>query len=99
MLRVGIAGLGVTARQVAPAVARFPGVELAAVADVRPEAVDEFRQRFDVRAFASAEEMCVSRDVDVVWIATPNPLHARHAVAAAENGKHIISEKPMAASL
>ena len=35
-------------------------------------------------------------DIDIVYVVTPNGLHAEHAVAAAKAGKHIISEKPMA---
>lgn len=43
--------------------------------------------------------MCESGEVDAVWIATPNTFHAEHTVLAAENGKHIIVEKPMAVTL
>jgi len=35
-------------------------------------------------------------DVDIIYIVTPNGLHAKHAIAAAEAGKHVIVEKPMA---
>ncbi len=35
-------------------------------------------------------------DIDIVYVVTPNGLHAEHAIAAAKTGKHIISEKPMA---
>ena len=37
--------------------------------------------------------------VEVVYIATPHQFHAPHAVLAAEHGKHIILEKPMALTL
>jgi phthalate 4,5-cis-dihydrodiol dehydrogenase len=43
--------------------------------------------------------MCASPNVDVVYIATPNQLHAEHAIAAAKHQKHVIVEKPMALSL
>ncbi len=35
-------------------------------------------------------------DIDIVYVVTPNGLHAEHAIAAAKAGKHVISEKPMA---
>ena len=98
VLRVGMAGLGAGARQVLPSFKRVPGVQLTAVADIREKALDEFRAR-GVKAFDSVEAMCKSRDVDAVWIATPNVLHMEHAVTAAEHGKHVICEKPMALSL
>ena len=40
--------------------------------------------------------MADNPDIDVVYVVTPNGLHARHAIAAAKAGKHVISEKPMA---
>lgn len=97
-LRVGIAGLGVAASQVLPA---FEGgaYELAAGADSRPEAREAFSRACGVDAVASVEELCRRDDVDAVWIATPNALHAEHTVAAARAGKHVICEKPMALTL
>jgi phthalate 4,5-cis-dihydrodiol dehydrogenase len=98
-LRVGIAGLGIASRQVFPAFKRVPNVILTAVADIRTEALDEYRQLAEVETFTSVQAMCESDAIDAVWIATPNPLHAEHTVLAARNGKHVICEKPMATSL
>src|SRR5437016_5297869 len=98
VLRVGMAGLGAGARQVLPSFKRVPGVQLAAVADIREEARAEFRAR-GVTAFDSVEAMCRSDEVDAVWVATPNLLHMEHTVMAAECGKHVICEKPMALNL
>jgi glucose-fructose oxidoreductase len=38
-------------------------------------------------------------DIDIVYVVTPNSLHARHCIAAAKAGKHVICEKPMATSV
>lgn len=97
-LRVGMAGLGAGARQVLPSFKLVNGVELTAVADVRQAARDEFAAR-GVRAFDSVEAMAKSPDVDAIWIATPNVLHMEHTITAANNGKHVICEKPMALNL
>ena len=43
--------------------------------------------------------MCERARIDAVYVATPNTLHAEHAIIAARTGKHIIVEKPMAMSL
>ena len=98
-LRVGVAGLGSAAAQILPCFDAVPGVKLGAAADIRAEARAGFAKRFDLPAYDSVEAMCRSRDVDAVWIATPNLEHCAHTVAAAENGKHVICEKPMAVSL
>ncbi len=97
-LRVGIAGLGAAVRHFLSAFNHVDGVELTAVADVRPEALEPFRAR-GITAFESAEALFDSPDVDAVWIATPNELHMDHVVRAAERGKHIIGEKPMALTM
>src|SRR5437867_12098455 len=88
VLRIGMAGLGAGARQVLPSFKRVPGVELAAVADIRPKALDEFAAR-GVKTFDSVEAMCRSNDVDAVWVATPNVLHMEHTIAAAQSGQPV----------
>lgn len=40
--------------------------------------------------------MADNPDIDIVYVVTPNGLHAEHAIAAAKAGKHVICEKPMA---
>lgn len=72
---------------------------LAAGADVRPEALAEFEAKYRAKVYPSVQAMCDSGEIDAVWIATPNVHHAEHAVIAAECGKHVIVEKPMAVSL
>jgi phthalate 4,5-cis-dihydrodiol dehydrogenase len=98
-LRIGIAGLGAASRQVLPHIARMPEMELAAGADIRPDALGEFAAKHAGRTYSSVEAMCASGEIDAVWIATPNVCHAEHTVMAAEHGLHVIVEKPMAVSL
>jgi phthalate 4,5-cis-dihydrodiol dehydrogenase len=98
-LRVGLAGLGAVSGQVLRAFAESDGVVLAAAADLRPEARADFTRRYDRPAFDSVEALCRSAEIDVVWIATPNYLHAAHSIIAAEAGKHVLCEKPIAITL
>lgn len=47
-------------------------------------------------AYDSIEALLRHPGVDALYVASPNALHARHAVAAARAGKHVLCEKPMA---
>jgi len=98
-LNIGIAGLGTAAKQVLPAFDKVDGVRLAAAADIRTQAREEFAANYQLPAHASIEELCSSKSVDAVWIETPNHLHAEHAICAAQSGKHVICAKPLAATL
>jgi phthalate 4,5-cis-dihydrodiol dehydrogenase len=101
-LGLGIAGAGIAALQVLPHLSALgERIALAALADVRRENMAFFCERYGraVPMFDSVEAMCRSTDVDAVWVASPNALHAEHTICAAKNGKHVICEKPMAVSL
>lgn len=98
-LRVGLAGLGAVSAQLLRGFAACEGVVLAAAADLRPEARADFIRRYDRPAFDDVEALCRAPDIDAVWIATPNHLHAAHTILAVQNGKHVFCEKPVAIML
>jgi phthalate 4,5-cis-dihydrodiol dehydrogenase len=98
-LRIGIQGLGVAGSLMAEACAAHPGVKLAGGVDPNESLARRFGETFDTVAHSSADAMLADAQVDAIYIATPHQLHAEHAVAAANAGKHIIVEKPMALSL
>ena len=98
-LRFGVIGVGNAGGGVLHMMRGEPNAEVVAVADVRPQAREAFLRDFGGRAYESVEELCQDPDVDAVWIATPNHFHCPHTVLAAEHGKHVVVEKPMALSL
>lgn len=49
-----------------------------------------------IYGYDSMARMADNPDIDIVYVVTPNGLHAEHAIAAAKAGKHVICEKPMA---
>jgi len=97
-VRWGLIGCGdIAAKRVAPALHDSPGSALMAVARARADRAAEFAQRHGARRwYADWREVLSDRDVDAVYLATPVRLHAEQAVAAAEAGKHVLCEKPMA---
>ena len=95
-LRVGIAGAGFIGAVHARS-ARQAGAHLAGVAASSLQSAQRAAQALGAeRAFASAEELVESPDIDVVHICTPNHLHLPLAEAALAAGKHVICEKPLA---
>jgi glucose-fructose oxidoreductase len=50
----------------------------------------------NIYAYDTMKQMAGNPDIDIVYVVTPNGLHARDAIAAAGAGKHVICEKPMA---
>jgi phthalate 4,5-cis-dihydrodiol dehydrogenase len=99
VIHIGLVGVGTGARQLLPALTQHPNVRLTAAADVRDGPLEELRTNFGIDTFTSMAAMCQSDRVDAVWVATPNHLHAEHAITAAEHNKHVIVSKPMAVTL
>src|SRR2546427_11721099 len=96
---VGVVGLALDAASVTPAIMAMPHVNLVAGADINPRALRAFEEKYGAKAYASIEALCDDPDIDTVWIATPNTCHCLHVILAAERGKHIIVEKPIASAL
>lgn len=96
---LGIAGLGMAGAVMVQAAAAHTGYELRAAADPHPAPRAAFARDFNVNAYDDIAALCADPTVEVVYIATPHQFHAPHAVLAAEHGKHIILEKPMALTL
>lgn len=53
----------------------------------------------NIFSYDTMEQLAGCPDIDVVYVVTPNGLHAQHTIAAARAGKHVICEKPMAVSV
>ena len=100
VMRVGVIGLGGAAGQMIPKFHRNPHFKVAAAADIDAEILDRFKRDFpEGETYPSAEGLCASKNVDFVYISTPNRFHRDHAVMALQAGKHVLVEKPMAVSL
>src|SRR5947199_9377561 len=93
-LRVGLAGLGTAGRSVPLAIAKVSGYEFAAGGDNRKEAREQYRVQYGIEVFDSFEEMCRSDAVYVIYVATPNLVHAQHSLAAIVNCYNATVQKP-----
>lgn len=93
----GILGTGSIAQPFAAGIAGSETGRLVAVGSRSVQAAERFAASWpDVHACEGYARVLADPDVDVVYIALPHALHAHWAVRAAEAGKHILCEKPLA---
>jgi predicted dehydrogenase len=98
-LRVGVLGGGFMAA-VHSRAARSAGAVLAGIASSTPQKGEKAAGELGFeRAYADARELIEDDDIDLVHICTPNATHAELALAAIQAGKHVVCEKPLAATV
>ncbi len=77
----------------------FPEVAVVAFCDLNPAVLHALADRFEIPERYVHYEDLLARDLDVVIVATPMPLHVPQSVAALERGKHVLCEVTAATSL
>lgn len=94
-IKFGIIGLGHIGKRHAEMIQRHPEAKLSAICDISsPEDLGLNIQ--DTPYFSSVDEMLAQqKDLDAVVVASPNGLHAEHALKCLEAQKHVVVEKPM----
>lgn len=104
-LGVALVGLGgYSSGQLGPALKLTQHCRLAGVVTGSPEkgrkwAADYGFPESNIYHYDTMAKLADNPDIDIVYVVTPNALHAQHAIAAAKAGKHVICEKPMANSV
>jgi len=100
MIRVGVVGYGYWGPNLARNFRECPLTELVAIADPQPARLADAERRFPgVRTVPGLEALLSLPDIDAVAIATPVATHAPLTLAALRAGKHVLVEKPLAASV
>jgi predicted dehydrogenase len=99
-VRLGLVGLGYWGPHFARIASEHADAELVWCCDRDEHALELPRRRFPhVRLTTDVQEVLADESIDAVVIATPTATHADLAVAALEAGKHVLVEKPLAASV
>lgn len=104
-LGVVLVGLGsYSTGQLAPALQRTKHCRLAGVVTGEPEKGRAWARRYgfserNIYGYDTMHRMADNPEIDIVYVVTPNALHAAHTIAAAKARKHVICEKPMAVSV
>ena len=104
-LGFALCGLGsLSTHQLAPALAKTQRCRLAGIITGTPAKAASWRGQYQIAErniynYESMHRIADDRDIDVVYVVTPNALHLDYALIAAKAGKHVLCEKPMEVSV
>ena len=101
-LGVALVGLGsYSTNQLAPALQLTEHCELRGIVTGSPEKIPAWQRKYgipdkNIYNYENMDGIANNPDIDVIYIVLPTGLHAKYAIKAAETGKHVWCEKPMA---
>ena len=101
-LGIAIVGLGVySEEQLAPALQETSHCFLAGIVTGTPSKIPQWQERYGIPAenaytYDNFEQIRDNPNIDIVYVVLPNSMHAEYVIRAANAGKHVICEKPMA---
>lgn len=101
VLRVAICGLGSYGTRVADAMQSSKMAKLVGVISGTPSKVKDWQAKYNIPEkncynYENFDAIKDNKDIDAVYIITPNSLHKPQAIRVAQAGKHVICEKPIA---
>lgn len=101
-LGIALVGLGNYAGgQLAPALQQTEHCFLSGIVTGTPSKIDKWKTKYsipdkNVYNYQTFDSIKDNPDIDVIYVVLPNSMHAEYVIRAAEAGKHVICEKPMA---
>jgi UDP-N-acetylglucosamine 3-dehydrogenase len=98
-LNLGVIGLGAIGQKHLSALAKIERANICAVADVNEKVLNSTAAQYKVAPYTDVKKMLAQPGLDAVIVATPDNLHREACVLAAESGKHILVEKPLATTV
>ena len=98
MLKVGIIGAGFMGKMHAVCYPRVKDAQLVKVADVDLDRAQEIAKTHNISA-QNPDEIITDPEIDIVDVCVPTHLHAEYVIKAAQAGKHVLCEKPIALNM
>jgi len=96
-IRVAVVGCGRISRNHFLAIEKLgDDLELVAVCDEDETRLEEHAERLGVPGYKHFDKLLFESDCDIVSLCTPSGQHSSQAILAAQQGKHVMTEKPMA---
>jgi len=97
--RVCVVGMGI-GRPNGQAISRNKRGEVAALCDIDEDRMKDFSKELpnEPKLYTDYKKMCKDKEIDAVFVGTPNQLHVPIALEAVKNGKHVLVTKPLSDS-
>jgi predicted dehydrogenase len=96
-VKIGVIGLGVISQYAHIPAYRYKKLNLYGIADINEDILNETKEKWDIPyATNNPDELINNSEIDVIDIATPPQTHAEFIKKAANAGKHILCQKPLA---
>ena len=99
MVKVGIIGAGFMGSMHATVYSQLPDVKIVGIADIRGEKAKSLATKFKSIAYFEPQQLIDREDVTTIDVCLPTFLHKEFVIKAAERGKDVICEKPIALTL
>ncbi|MGI6595121.1 MAG: Gfo/Idh/MocA family oxidoreductase [Elusimicrobia bacterium] len=96
MLKVGIIGAGFMGSMHTAVYSHLPDVNIVGIADIRGEKVKALTKKFKTIPYFDAQQLLDKEDISMIDVCLPTYMHKEFVIKAAERGKDVICEKPIA---
>lgn len=97
-MKVAVIGCGSVSKVHFKALSEIEGVEITAVADIKPDRADSVAVEYGAKAYYDFDPLLKNEKIDAIHICTPHYLHTPMAIKALENGINVLLEKPCSVS-
>ncbi len=103
-LGVALVGLGDYSRgELGPALLKTTNATLTGIVTGSPEKIPKWKEKYgiadaNVYSYETFDQIAANREIDIIYVVLPPGMHAEYCIKAAKAGKHVICEKPMAAT-
>ncbi|MGV8980606.1 Gfo/Idh/MocA family protein [Clostridium sp.] len=93
----GILGPGTIAHKFAEGIGALDNAEIYAVVSRSIEKAESFGEKYHIKKrYSNYKDLCNDKNIDIVYIATPHPIHKKFCIMCMESGKSVLCEKPVA---